>query len=377
MSKEISNKKYIRLLIIIIMSFIVLYVGRFLFLSLVSDAGNNSEDIAEKKPFPIEYGRIETVYKGNKQVINILEVDPADKRILLKPILSHDSVFGFELLSEMSMRHKAYAAVNAGFFYEYGDPSGMVAINGRLLRKSTGLFPVLTISGGRAALSTMETRIKVRYNNHSIVIDDINAMGKTGQTVLYTREFGTDNRAKNNNYSVLIRDNIVVEAGYHPSQVTIPKGHTLLTFYAPDEALVEKLLFEKDGKINIIFDPVIAPDFQAYECGSWLIKNGEIVVPERDDWVGVLTNYDPRTAVAIDDVGKVIFITVDGRQPGYSIGMTGRDLAEFLLEYGIKDAAMLDGGASTVMIYKGEIVNRPSYKGQERMLGGGLAVFVE
>ena len=37
---------------------------------------------------------------------------------------------------------------------------------------------------------------------------------------------------------------------------------------------------------------------------------------------------------------------------------------------------MLDGGASTEMIVDGEIVNRPSYRGQERKIAGALAVFL-
>jgi exopolysaccharide biosynthesis protein len=69
-----------------------------------------------------------------------------------------------------------------------------------------------------------------------------------------------------------------------------------------------------------------------------------------------------------------VLLTADGRQPGYSAGLTGRELGELLLELGISNAAMLDGGASTEMIVDGKIVNRPSFKGQERPLGGALIV---
>jgi exopolysaccharide biosynthesis protein len=43
---------------------------------------------------------------------------------------SHDLVYGYENLSSISKRKNAYAAVNAGFFYDYGLPSGMVAAEG-------------------------------------------------------------------------------------------------------------------------------------------------------------------------------------------------------------------------------------------------------
>ena len=70
----------------------------------------------------------------------------------------------------------------------------------------------------------------------------------------------------------------------------------------------------------------------------------------------------------------VILMTIDGRQPGYSIGMTGKELGNFILSYGINNAAMLDGGASTEMIVKGKIVNKPSGEGRERPVGGGIVL---
>jgi exopolysaccharide biosynthesis protein len=87
-----------------------------------------------------------------------------------------------------------------------------------------------------------------------------------------------------------------------------------------------------------------------------------------------MTNHDPRTIVGIKNDGNVVFITIDGRQPGFSIGMTGKELGAFILSYGINNAAMLDGGASTEMIVQGKIVNRLSAGGQERPVGGGIVV---
>ena len=103
-------------------------------------------------------------------------------------------------------------------------------------------------------------------------------------------------------------------------------------------------------------------------------KRRRTVVKEKDAWVGVLTNRDPRTAVGIKWDGTVILFAVDGRQPGYSAGFTGKELAEYLADYGVKDAAMLDGGASTEMLLEGKLVSRPSYQGEERQVGGGILV---
>jgi exopolysaccharide biosynthesis protein len=58
-------------------------------------------------------------------------------------------------------------------------------------------------------------------------------------------------------------------------------------------------------------------------------------------------NSAPRTAVGIKADGTVIFYTVDGRQTGYSKGLTFNELADRLLELGCVEAGALDGGGST------------------------------
>ena len=55
----------------------------------------------------------------------------------------------------------------------------------------------------------------------------------------------------------------------------------------------------------------------------------------------------PRTAIGVKDDGSTIFYTIDGRQPGYSIGATMTQVANRLLELGCVDAICLDGGGST------------------------------
>jgi hypothetical protein len=99
---------------------------------------------------------------------------------------------------------------------------------------------------------------------------------------------------------------------------------------------------------------------------------------------GDIVNYDhnagatarhPRTAVCLND-RYLYFIVVDGRQPGYSVGMTSDELARFCRDrldatWGINQ----DGGGSSAMWLDGEIVNQPS-DGQERLVANGLTMVV-
>jgi hypothetical protein len=66
---------------------------------------------------------------------------------------------------------------------------------------------------------------------------------------------------------------------------------------------------------------------------------------------------NPRTAIAYNDE-YIFFIVVDGRNPGYSRGMTIAELADFVQEdltatHGIA----LDGGGSSTMVVNGQVVN--------------------
>ncbi|MFU8772565.1 MAG: phosphodiester glycosidase family protein [Anaerolineales bacterium] len=65
----------------------------------------------------------------------------------------------------------------------------------------------------------------------------------------------------------------------------------------------------------------------------------------------------PRTAVAYTDE-YIYFIVVDGRNPGYSRGMTIAELAVFVRDVlGVSYGIALDGGGSSTMVINGEVVN--------------------
>lgn len=77
-------------------------------------------------------------------------------------------------------------------------------------------------------------------------------------------------------------------------------------------------------------------------------------------------NRHPRSMVGITGNGHVLFIAVDGRQPGYADGMSLFELRALAESLGCSEILNLDGGGSTALYVKGEgsngIVNRPSGK---------------
>jgi exopolysaccharide biosynthesis protein len=67
-------------------------------------------------------------------------------------------------------------------------------------------------------------------------------------------------------------------------------------------------------------------------------------------------------------------MTVDGRQPGVSVGMSLQELAEYLFSLGATDAMNLDGGGSTTMFLNGRVINTPSDKDGERKVSDAILV---
>lgn len=87
----------------------------------------------------------------------------------------------------------------------------------------------------------------------------------------------------------------------------------------------------------------------------------------------------PRTAVGLAQGGRrILLVTVDGRQPPFSDGMTLVELAHLFRSLGATAAINLDGGGSTAMVVRRggglDVVNRPSDRTGERPVANALAL---
>ncbi len=81
--------------------------------------------------------------------------------------------------------------------------------------------------------------------------------------------------------------------------------------------------------------------------GPALIINEEINMEAYNTNSG----FNPRTAIGQRADGAVIFVCIDGRQAG-SIGGTYADIINIMVEYGAVNACNMDGGSSSVMMYR-------------------------
>lgn len=98
----------------------------------------------------------------------------------------------------------------------------------------------------------------------------------------------------------------------------------------------------------------------AISFGPALIINGQPRIYSAYGW-----GIQPRTCIAQRQDGAVLFLVIDGRQTD-SYGATLKQAQDILLNYGAYNAFNLDGGASSTMVFDGNVVNKPSDIAGER-----------
>jgi hypothetical protein len=118
----------------------------------------------------------------------------------------------------------------------------------------------------------------------------------------------------------------------------------------------------------------------------YAISGNEMIVRYGQSIAGSGGSPDPRTAVALNQSnGRLILVVVDGRQPGYSEGVTLQELAQIIIDHGGHNAINLDGGGSSTLVVEGplgnpRVLNSPinnRIPGRERPVGNHLGIFAK
>lgn len=108
-----------------------------------------------------------------------------------------------------------------------------------------------------------------------------------------------------------------------------------------------------------------------------ILANGQTLIgSSRDPFA---TERHPRTLVGWNPAGELLLMTIDGRQPGHSNGVSLVEAADALRQVGATSGFNLDGGGSTTFVSlpsggrSPQVLNRPS-DGNERRVTNVLAV---
>lgn len=153
-----------------------------------------------------------------------------------------------------------------------------------------------------------------------------------------------------------IRDNGIIVRNYVLYRDT-PRGDICTLFYDGTVKVDSAESFDLNTALQnglyqtLTFGPNLVSEYQA--------------ITEFPAGFGGIVGVNPRTGFGYYEPGHYVFITVDGRQDGYSVGMTMQEFAALFADLGCRNAFNLDGGQSAMMIFNGKVVNQPYNGGRE------------
>ncbi len=347
-----------------------------------------AQDFKEVHP-GVEYARVSHVISGKNVNFDLLRLDL--KKVRLDVVHAMDSSIGTEKTSSLARRHKAVAAINAGFFrldnsIFAGEDTGILVIDRKFLSDPfagrSALIILNTTKYSDVAISQIQGFSgDLQWNGRYLegIVRGIDRERKDNDCVIYFPSFGRTTLTDPGGIEIVVsRDRI---RAIRKNSSPIPSDGFVISLSG--ESMKNAPKFKVGDRLRERIDftsPAITPaNSKAVEdiVGGVpsLIRNGKIDIPwkeERSSKDFVETRH-PRTAVAKLKNGKVLLLTADGRSDA-SAGIDLYDLAAFMLELGAVDALNLDGGGSTAMVLDGKVVNQPSDKSGERKIGDALIV---
>jgi hypothetical protein len=355
---------------------------------------------------PAETRRVETVAPGvehlairrgdlsdnvhvDRWTIHALVLDPSRVRLELGRAM--DEGVGTEPASSIAIRHGALAAVNGGYFRTTGlyrgQPAGLIEVAGRVLNEPSRNRPGLAIADVagkvRAAVVTVNFRAEVADDGGAVrTVDGVNRSRGNDELILFTPEFHrTTLTGQGGVEAVVIGGFVTAVYDGEGSRTIPPNGCVLSASGQAGQWVREHIKAGRNVEIRTaaISSPPLdfVPDF-IIGGGPVLVRAGKPALASDTDAYdqGFSMKRHPRTAAGIRADGGLVLVTVDGRQPVRSVGMTIVELEGLMIEFGSVEAINLDGGGSTTMVISGRVVNSPSDAAGERPVGDALLVFL-
>lgn len=326
------------------------------------------------------------VRDSGPMVVNVVRVAP-NSGLKVRTVLSGDRVAGgapaYEHTTSMCHRVKCHFAVNGDFAnLATGEPVGGAVIDGQFVRSPVPHHHQFMIShAGRASVGHMrwsgaiaDPGTPLLRQAFSLGFDGVNVARHTDRIVLYTGHWAPSTGTDNAGVEILAR--VVGAGGPAPASRTIaielvelrshdtvipPWGIVLSGNGAGARSLREMWSRHRRGELAPRLQLTVhAPDAEATAVGGHpvLVRDGRPVYLAAND--GFTRSRHPRTLAGRTRDGTILLVTVDGRQPCCSLGMTLPEAADLLIALDAVEGINLDGGGSTTFVAHGVMVNHPS-----------------
>lgn len=365
-------------------------------------------------------------FDGSPQIVHVLEIDLQNPAVRVESTLAEGVVYrqsptqGRETVSTTVQRLGALAGVNADFFPFTGDPLGIHIQDGELVSEPSSRAAFGLTAQREVIFGEVVMRAEVLpEGGEPLPLNGLNRPLGANECVLITPRWGESYPLPDSAVVLSLRELDGVPAlgkalrakagelvNAQGSCAVPADGALLVATGAPGERLKT---WQSGSELTLRFqlDPacrqvVLVPSARregthlasrggfrrrseaefwaqavmAVGGGPWLLQEGKVLVDavRQGFQQGFSDNRHPRTAVGGTADGKLLLVTVDGRQP-MAGGMTLNELARLMLHLGATDAINLDGGGSTTLAVRGGlVVNSPS-EGKQRPVANSVVVY--
>lgn len=309
----------------------------------------------------IKHIKMVKYYNGKPVKINVVEMNnKVASNYEVKPAIASVTLPNKRTVRNIAQRTNSIVAINGGFFKpQTGVPLGTLMIDKKIYtgpiydRVALGIFKD-GYDVGRVQLDG-----KIIGNNQEIKIDNINQPRMLSSYILaYTRDWGKY-APVSPQYGVQLQivGNKITAASANP--LSIPENGYVLV--GPKSKL-GKLFGADYVDVEIKTNPKWENVQHIISGGPYLLKDNQIFIDMTAQKLQSIGGRNPRTAIGYTEDNNLVLVAADGRE-GSSVGLTLVELAKLMKTLGCTNAINLDGGGSTVMYIKGQIVNHPHQPG--------------
>lgn len=315
------------------------------------------------------------------QVVHVARVRP-DAGLAVRAVLSNERVAGpgerLERTSAMCRRVGCLVAVNADFAMPGEDtPVGGLVAAGELVRTFNDQHHQLSLrDDGSLTTDAVEWTGQVMPTDlRPVHLTGVNVARREGDMVLYTRHHGPSTGTNPHGVEMVL---VPVQAGA-PLKVGTTVAMRMAELRRAGDTPLDAGRYVVSGHgssadalvdLGARIDAGAAGDtlLVRVETGGGVVQSvggTPVLVRDGKSWIGAggpsfVRGRHPRTIAGRTDDGTLLLVTVDGRQPGRSVGMSLAEAADLMLALGAVEALNLDGGGSTTFVESSQVANRPS-----------------
>ena len=357
---------------------------------------------------------------------DVLRFPARAEHLTLRPRLAQGVLAGLQALSSMAADETsrgAAAGTNGGYWLSWptGVPNGLYVEQGRMLagearlgqsgnrrpRSSMGI----TADGG-VLMDLMGVDVALTGpDGGTVEVDDVNRAARVddgttrrddwyadGEVLLYDSRYGRDVDVPGDAAVAEVEQldlppggeftGVVLDRYGTPPDgetIAVPDGRSLLIAHGTAAERLASFDTQAAFTGTVTLRPG-AGDAQSWQAVRDALPGGPLMLragqrTSEAEWALEAfsprhrNDRQPRTAVARTGDDELLLVTVDGRRPSHSVGLTLAELQGLLVDLGAVDGLNLDGGGSTATTVGGSVRNIPSESG--RSVANGLFVYLD